>query len=276
MPAKPLTMDAYLCDLPIDQRQVLEKLRKAIQAAVPDAVEGVSYGLPAFLLNGKAVAAISASKAHCSLFPMSGRVVAKLANDLKAFDSSKGTIRFTPEKPLPSALVKKIVNARLAEIAERAAAKKPRLSRQSKSPSSARVSRPRRSNDTRSTQTNPAVVAFMKALDHPQKKAIEAVRQLILSVSPEIHEGIKWNSPSFRTTEYFATLNLRNDRVWLILHLGAKVKDNATKGMQIADPTGLLKWLAKDRALVTFENVKDVVAKRAALKKVLREWILWL
>lgn len=265
MPAKPLTMDAYLRDLPVDKRQALEKLRKAIQAAVPEAVEGVSYGLPAFLLNGKAVAAISASKAHCSLFPMSGRVVADLANELKPFDSSKGTIRFTPEKPLPSALVKKIVNARLAEIAEREEAKKHSLSTKSKSTAGASHKR-----------LDPAVVAFMKALDHPQKRAIEAVRQLILSVSSEVHEGIKWNSPSFRTTEYFATLNLRDNRVWLILHLGAKVKDNATKGMQIADPTGLLKWLAKDRALVTFENVKDVVAKRAALKKVLREWIRWL
>lgn len=266
MPAKPLTMDAYLRNLPIDQRQALENLRKAIQAAVPEAVEGVSYGLPAFLLNGKAVAAISASKAHCSLFPMSGRVVANLANDLKAFDSSKGTIRFTPEKPLPERLVKKIVNARLAEIAEREAAKKARLSRKLKSPAGASPSLRR---------LDPTVVAFMKALDHPQKKAIEAVRQLILSVSPKIHEGIKWNSPSFRTTEYFATLNLRDNRVWLILHLGAKVKDNATKGMQIADSTGLLKWLAKDRALVTFENAKNVEGKRGPLKKVLREWIRW-
>ena len=88
--------------------------------------------------------------------------------------------------------------------------------------------------------------------------------------------GIKWNSPSFRTTEYFATLNLRakdgKDRVWLILHRGAKAKDN-TKDLRIADPTGLLKWLAKDRCLVTFDDGKVVKAKKSALQAIIREWI---
>src|SRR5262245_41223578 len=60
-----------------------------------------------------------------------------------------------------------------------------------------------------SSQTDPAVIAFLRELDHPLKQEVEAVRQIILGVSPEIREGIKWNAPSFRTTEYFATLNLR-------------------------------------------------------------------
>ena len=122
-------------------------------------------------------------------------------------------------------------------------------------------------------QTDPAVIALIRELKHPLKKEIEAVRKIILGVSPKIHEGIKWNSPSFRTTDYFATLNLRNDRVWLILHTGAKVKASATKGLEIADSTGLLKWLAKDRAVVTFDSGKDVAAKRAALAAAVREWI---
>ena len=127
-----------------------------------------------------------------------------------------------------------------------------------------------------SSQTDPAVVAFLRELDHLLKKEIEAVRKIILGVSPLIREGIKWNAPSFHTTDYFATLNLRakdgKDRVWLILHMGAKVKDN-TKGMKIADPAGLLQWLAKDRCLVTFENGKDIQAKRAALEAIVRAWI---
>ena len=128
-----------------------------------------------------------------------------------------------------------------------------------------------------STQADPAVVAFLRELDHPRKKEIETVRQIILRVSPEIREGIKWNAPSFRTTEYFATVNLRarggEDHVWLILHKGAKVKDNSTKEMQLADPAGLIKWLAKDRCLVTLGNRKDIQAKRAALEAIIREWI---
>ena len=126
------------------------------------------------------------------------------------------------------------------------------------------------------SQTDPAVIAFLAELDHPLKPEIEAVRQIILDVSPEIREGIKWNSPSFRTTDFSATLNLRakdgKDRVWLILHRGAKVKDNS-KDLQIADPAGLLEWLAKDRSLVTFADAKDIKAKKAALQTIVRDWI---
>ncbi len=127
-----------------------------------------------------------------------------------------------------------------------------------------------------SSRTDREVEAFMKKLNHPMKKDVEAVRQLILGVSPRISEGIKWNAPSFRTTEYFATVNLRgrggDSRVWLILHFGAKVNDNS-KALKIADPKGLLKWLAKDRCLVTFADGKDIQAKRLALKAIIREWI---
>ena len=77
-----------------------------------------------------------------------------------------------------------------------------------------------------------------------------------------------------RTTEYFATVNLRaRDRVQLILHRGAKAKDNSTKGMQIADPAGLIKWLAWDRCLVTLGAGKDIQARRAAFEAIVREWI---
>lgn len=102
------------------------------------------------------------------------------------------------------------------------------------------------------------------------------MRRLILGVDPEIREGIKWNAPSFRTTEHFATFNLRaKDRIRLILHLGAKVKATAKEGIQVADPSGLLEWLARDRCLVSFTDENDLEAKRAALQAVVREWIRW-
>jgi len=124
---------------------------------------------------------------------------------------------------------------------------------------------------------DPAVIAFLRDLDHPLKQEIEAVRQIILDVGPEIREGIKWNAPSFRTTEYFATVNLRaTDCVQLIFHLGAKVKDNTTQGMQIADPAGLLKWLAKERCLVTVGGGREIPARRAALQGIVRDWIRYL
>jgi hypothetical protein len=117
---------------------------------------------------------------------------------------------------------------------------------------------------------------FMRDLDHPLKVDIETVRQIILNVDPGISESIKWNAPSFRTTDFFATFNLRSrDSVQLIFHTGAKVKATATTGINIADPAGLLNWLARDRCLVTLGVGKDIRAKRAAFEAIVREWIRW-
>jgi len=134
----------------------------------------------------------------------------------------------------------------------------------------------KKSKTTTTTQADTEVIAFLRELEHPLKGAVESLRKIILGVSPEIHEGIKWNSPSFRTTDWFATVNLRGkngkDRAWLILHTGAAAKGKVLKD-QIADPTGLLEWLANDRCVVTFENEKDVAAKKASLQQIVREWI---
>ena len=124
-----------------------------------------------------------------------------------------------------------------------------------------------------SDTTDPAVIDFLDKLDHPLKPEFETVRRIILGVSPEIREGIKWNAPSFRATDYFATLNLRQGRLWLILHTGAKVKPTAQTGLPIPDPTHLLEWLANDRAVVKFTDAADVQAKRAALEAIVREWV---
>jgi hypothetical protein len=117
---------------------------------------------------------------------------------------------------------------------------------------------------------------FMRKLEHPFKAEMEAVRAIILGASPEISEGIKWNAPSFRVKEYFATINIRKDEVLIILHLGAKVKDNSTAGLKINDPTGLLEWLAKDRAAVKFHEMKAIKSRKAAFEKIVRQWIAYL
>lgn len=123
-------------------------------------------------------------------------------------------------------------------------------------------------------QTDPAVVAFLRDTKHPLKGTIEALRAIILGVSPQIREGIKWNAPSFFTTDHFATFMLRaEDRVDLILHTGAKVKGTAKSGVRVADPSALIEWRAPDRGLVTFRDSADVSAKRQAFEAVLREWM---
>jgi hypothetical protein len=135
----------------------------------------------------------------------------------------------------------------------------------------------RAATPTNDTQCDPAVEAFMEALVHPRRAEVETLRRIVLGASPAVREGIKWNVPSFRTTEYFATFHLRakgaDDRVRLIFHTGAKVKASATEGVAVADPTGLLSWLAKDRASVTFEGAADIAAKREALEALVRAWV---
>lgn len=107
--------DAYLAKLSVEQRTTLEKVRAAIRAAAPDAEEGSSYGLPAFI-RGKPIAGFGAGTNHCAYYPMSGSVVETLSDDLKGYETSKGAIRFPVGKPLPTGLIRKLVKARLAEI----------------------------------------------------------------------------------------------------------------------------------------------------------------
>jgi uncharacterized protein YdhG (YjbR/CyaY superfamily) len=115
--AKPTTIDEYLSGVSADNRAALEKLRKTIHTTVPKAEECISYGLAAFRLDGKPIACFGAAASHCSYFPMSGTIVDAHKQDLKGFETSKGTIRFQSNKPLPAALVRKLLKARVAECA---------------------------------------------------------------------------------------------------------------------------------------------------------------
>ena len=111
-------VEAYLANRPEDQRKALQHLREVIRAAAPDAVEVMSYGVPALRAGpkGKVLIGYAGMKAHCGLYVFEGDLVARFAPKLAGFSTDKGTIRFTPDHPLPDALVTEIVTARLAEI----------------------------------------------------------------------------------------------------------------------------------------------------------------
>ena len=114
MTGKPSTHDDFLASVPGPARSALQTLREQIRAAAPDAEEYMGYAVPAFRQNG-ALVSYGVAKSHLSFYVQSPKVMEAFAAQLTAFKTSKGAISFTPDKPIPAALVKKLVKARLAE-----------------------------------------------------------------------------------------------------------------------------------------------------------------
>ena len=130
------------------------------------------------------------------------------------------------------------------------------------------------SKHTSAADTSSAVDAFISAQIEPTKTETEALRTAILGSDKNITEGSKWNAPSYKTHEYFATTNLRTKTgVGLVLHFGAKARAIEANSETILDPSGLLKWIAKDRATMEFKDAKDIETKRTALQEVVRQWV---
>jgi uncharacterized protein YdhG (YjbR/CyaY superfamily) len=112
-------IDDYLANLDEPKRTTLEQLRQTIQTIIPNAEPGISYGMPAFRLDGKVIAGFAAFKNHLSYLPHSGSVLTELADDVAGYVTSKGALRFSIDKALPRTLVKKLIAVRLREIVRR-------------------------------------------------------------------------------------------------------------------------------------------------------------
>jgi uncharacterized protein YdhG (YjbR/CyaY superfamily) len=117
--ASPKTIDEYLAGVPEPARSTLKKIRATIRSVVPpEATETISYRIPTFRYKG-ALVAFAAFSNHCSFFPMGASVLDAFESELKGFRTSKGTLHFALDKPLPTALVKKLVKARIAQNEQR-------------------------------------------------------------------------------------------------------------------------------------------------------------
>ena len=121
---------------------------------------------------------------------------------------------------------------------------------------------------------DPAVSALLDANKHPLRKEIDQLRTIILGVDKSIEEGVKWNTASFKTGEWFATLNgpKHIKEPMIILHAGAKAKGIVLKD-RIADPQSLIKWLGNDRGQITFKDSTDIKTKQKALQAIIGAWI---
>jgi len=118
--AEPTTVEAYMAALPDERRSVMEHLRQTIKAAAPEATESIAYGMPALRSRGgQFLVSYASYKRHYSLFPASGAVVEALGEELTPYLAGKGTIRFPANKPVPAAIVTKVVKVRVAENAAR-------------------------------------------------------------------------------------------------------------------------------------------------------------
>ena len=109
-------MDEYLAAAPEPHRATLTRMRTMISGLLPDAVEGIAYGVPCFKVAGKGVAGFGYSRDHCSYFPMSGSITGELAESLTGYVTTKGSVHFPPDEPLPVDLVRLLIGARQREI----------------------------------------------------------------------------------------------------------------------------------------------------------------
>lgn len=116
MARAPSPIDGYLAALPRDRRLALQRLRRTLRAILPEAEECLSYGIPAFRLDGKVVAGFAARRGGCSYFPFSGSTLGTLARELEGYGQTRAALHFSPATGLPQALVRKLVRVRRAEI----------------------------------------------------------------------------------------------------------------------------------------------------------------
>jgi uncharacterized protein YdhG (YjbR/CyaY superfamily) len=110
-------VDNYLSSAPEPHRSTLASLRRTIAALLPDAEQCISYGVPTFKVDGKAVAGFGYYSMHCAYFPMSGSITSAIADELGEYTTTKGSVHFAIDKPLPSGIVTSLISARLTELA---------------------------------------------------------------------------------------------------------------------------------------------------------------
>jgi uncharacterized protein YdhG (YjbR/CyaY superfamily) len=110
------SVDEYMAGLPADQRQLLQGLRERIATLVPEATQAISYGMPAFKLDGRFLLSYAGWRSHCSLYPLTDSFMASHVGEIEPFDRTKGSLHFTPQKPLPDRVLDDLILARVDDL----------------------------------------------------------------------------------------------------------------------------------------------------------------
>lgn len=172
MPPKPTTIDDFLARLSADKRAALEKLRRDIHAAAPGVEEVISYGIPGFRYDGRLLVWFGAGANHCSFYP-GALPIAVRARELAGYATSKGTIRFAPDEPLPTSLVATLVAARVAENASRSAATSAKRGKAKKAKQTKKAASKRAAKGAKARKT----AAKRKVVKRPTTKRATAKRR---------------------------------------------------------------------------------------------------
>lgn len=243
----PKTVEQYIAGFPASTKKQLEQVRKIIQANAPDAVEGISYGMPGFKYLGKPLVYFAGYENHIGFYATpTGHEAFK--KDLSVYKTGKGSVQFPLSSPMPLALIKKIVLFRVAENEKMAAAKK--------KPAAAPVKK----KAAPAGKDADAVKAWLAKQEPAVRKEIDAVRKLIKKASPVLNERIKWNAPSYYSSvDLFTFGPYKNKRILLVFHHPAIVK--------IKSP--LLEGTFKDRRLVYFNSSKEAVKQEKELTRII-------
>lgn len=241
------SVDEYLSSLPVTVKALMEKLRKTIITAAPDAEEVISYQMPAYKYQG-VLLYFAAYKNHIGFYPCPS-AIETFKKELSVYKGAKGSVQFPLDKPVPFELITRIVKFRVQENDEKAMAKKSMKA----IPKKALSKKP---------ADDEQVEAWVNKQPEAAKSDINALRKIIKLASPKLNERIKWNAPSYYYKEDILTFGpYKTHKLLLVFHHPAVVS--------IKSP--LLEGTYKNRRLVHFKNKTDAEKNKKELIRTIRE-----
>lgn len=249
-PGKAADIDGYIAAFPKATQRKLEQVRAQIKKTAPLAEETISYGIPAFKLNGYQLVYFAGYKNHIGLYP--APVTSDLfKKELLAYKTGKGTVQFPLDQPIPLDLVTEIVKFRASEREEKLKTKK------TKSDSVAKIkSLPKSAEEMINT--------YLDKLDEKTKAEVDLIRKTIKKAGRHLEERIKWNAPSYhyREMDLLTFGPHKNNKVLLVFHHPAIVKIKSA----------LLEGTYKDRRLLYFQGKVDISRKKKELGNIIKEF----
>ncbi len=248
-------VDEYIASQPANVQSRLKQIRQAVKKAAPAADEVLSYGMPAYKYNGMLLY-FAAHTHHIGFYPFT-TAIAAFAKELSKYHTSKGTVQFPNDQPIPLPLISKLVKFRIKENEEKAALKKKTKS------TAVKKTAPKKTAGKSSDED--LVNEWLNKQPENIREDVNAVRKIIRSASSKLNERIKWNAPSYYYKEDIVTFGpYRNNSVLLVFHhpLIVKIKSDLLEGNY------------KDRRLLYLRSKQEIKKTAKEVQRILKELLL--